>query len=94
MCPKKIEIVRYRNIFFQDKASYMKLLTVLKDLRAFRVMGCTKTMSDFEQGILSALQDCLPWAVVRLFCLFHIRYVSFREVSHFILLFNDYRQFG
>ncbi len=69
MCPKRNRMF-VNEYFFQDKASYMKLLTVLKDLRAFRVMGCTKTMSDFEQGILSALQDSLPWAVVRLFSYF------------------------
>jgi hypothetical protein len=70
MCPKKYKFFVTQIIFFQDKASYMKLLTVLKDLRAFPVMGYTKTMSDFEQGILSALQDSLPWAVVRLFSYF------------------------
>jgi hypothetical protein len=44
----------------------MKLLSFLKnELRAFPVMTCTKTMSDFEMAILSALEETLPWATVR-----------------------------
>jgi hypothetical protein len=52
-------------IFFpQDKASYSKLLAVLHEFRALPVMGCQKTMSDFEKALIAALEEAMPWAEV------------------------------
>ncbi len=53
--------------FIQDKASYLKLLSIFKEYRALPPMGCEKTMSDFESGLLSALEESMPWATVFIF---------------------------
>jgi hypothetical protein len=56
---------KLQNTFFpQDKASYSKLLAVLHEFRALPVMGCQKTMSDFEKALISALEEAMPWAEV------------------------------
>jgi hypothetical protein len=52
---------------FQNKASYDKVLQVLKDLRAFPPGECMKTMTDFEQALLLAMDEALPWAEVKIF---------------------------
>ena len=43
----------------------MKMLSIFMEHRALPVMGCEKTMSDFENGLISALEETMPWATVR-----------------------------
>jgi hypothetical protein len=77
---------KLQNIFFaQDKASYSKLLAVLQEFRALPVMGCQKTMSDFEKALISALEEAMPWAEV----IYFFRSVFLCIVRYRIYLFSS-----
>ena len=43
----------------------MKFFGVLLQYRALPVMGCEKTMTDFEAGLLAAVEEAMPWAEVK-----------------------------
>jgi hypothetical protein len=43
----------------------MKMLSIFMEYRALPVMGCEKTMSDFDNSLISTLEETMPWATVR-----------------------------
>jgi hypothetical protein len=60
----------------QDADSYSKLLSVLTDLHAISPGTPPIVVTDFEQGLMKAVKEFLPWAEV-IFSLFPHQTLSF-----------------
>ena len=52
------------NYFPQNQRSYEKVFSVLVDLHAIGDGNPPIVMCDFERGLINAVREKLPWAVV------------------------------